>query len=116
MQTMKINKKGFTMIEVMIVIAIIGIIAAIAIPKFVKHKAIQEGCPCQEVQSISNITKVDIDQEKKSAVIHTAEATYVYTPVDFSKGSEKINYSHTKVYHCKSTTYCLESYYFKGGD
>jgi len=43
----KKHEKGFTMIELMIVIAIIGILAAIAIPNFIKYKRNAEDIAAQ---------------------------------------------------------------------
>jgi prepilin-type N-terminal cleavage/methylation domain-containing protein len=46
MQTNKSRKSGFTLVEIMIVVAIIGLLAAIAIPNFVKARTASQTSAC----------------------------------------------------------------------
>src|SRR5512143_3089356 len=69
---MQINtnrKSGFTLVEIMIVVAIIGLLAAIAIPNFVKARTASQTSAC-----IANLKQIDgakatwaLEQKKTSA-------------------------------------------------
>jgi len=84
----KTNRKlGFTLVEIMIVVAIIGLLAAIAIPNFVKARTSAQKNAC-----INNLRQIDgaieqwaLEQKKKQG--DTVVSTGTPSILDYLKGA-----------------------------
>jgi prepilin-type N-terminal cleavage/methylation domain-containing protein len=59
MNNIKSRKAGFTLVEIMIVVAIIGLLAAIAIPNFVKARTTSQQNAC-----INNLRLIDSSKQQ----------------------------------------------------
>jgi prepilin-type N-terminal cleavage/methylation domain-containing protein len=59
MKRMTAKKRGFTLVEIMIVVAIIGLLAAIAIPNFVKARTTSQQNAC-----INNLRLIDASKQQ----------------------------------------------------
>ena len=78
----KMNKKGFTLVEIMIVVAIIGLLAAIAIPNFIKarEKAQTNACIAnlKQLQGAAQVWAIDTGQASDATADKTAlEPDYI---------------------------------------
>ena len=65
MQTKTSQKSGFTLVEIMIVVAIIGLLAAIAIPNFIKAREKSQASAC-----ISNMKQIEGAVEQFATEAH----------------------------------------------
>lgn len=86
------NKKGFTLAELLIVVAIIGVLVAISIPIFTSQlekareatdeaniRSLYAECSAAVLTGSSDDTKITVNKDKSSGDVTSATATYTMT-------------------------------------
>ena len=89
LQKLRGNSKGFTLIELMIVVAIIGVLAAIAIPSFMRYQ-----CKAMQSEAKINLGGIRVCQEAYFAQYNKYGTNFAgigFVP----KGSVKYSYTTT---------------------
>jgi prepilin-type N-terminal cleavage/methylation domain-containing protein len=98
---MKINtsqRGGFTLVEIMIVVAIIGMLATIAIPNFVRARGQAQTNACisnlRQIDSAVNTWALETKQSDDTAVTFTSIAPYLRGSVVCPSGGKNFGDSY----------------------
>ena len=95
------RKSGFTLVEIMIVVAIIGLLAAIAIPNFIRARTTSQKSAC-----INNLRQIDgaiqqwaLENKKDAAaaVVYNDISSYLKNSVICPSGGTAFSDSYTIV-------------------
>jgi prepilin-type N-terminal cleavage/methylation domain-containing protein len=81
MRLQSIHRSAFTLVEIMIVVAIIGLLATIAIPNFVKSRNTAQANACinnlKQVDGAINLWALENNKQDTDAVATTDIETYI---------------------------------------
>ena len=83
MKTMNPRTGGFTLVEIMIVVAIIGLLAAIAIPNFVKARSYSQKNGCVENLRQISSAKTTWALETRRNLGDTPNDTDLFGPINY---------------------------------
>ena len=91
------NQKGFTLIELMIVVAIIGILAAIAIPNFLNYQ-----CKAKQSEAKANLGSIALCEEAYCAEYDTY--SWSLNNIGFATKGTNVRYNYV-ILHASSDSF-----------